>query len=69
MLPNWKIFPFSKLHEVEPFKSYMEATTAGRDDQLWTKRDCSSHPQPLLGKVKTAVQGCGLRAFSGGSLE
>ena len=34
-----------------------------------TKGDCSGHPQPLLGKVKTAGQGCGLPAFSGGSLE
>ena len=55
--------------EIEPFKSYTKATTAGRVDQLWTKRNCSSHPLPLLGKVKTADQGCGFRASSGGSFE
>ena len=32
----------SKLHAIEPFKSYMEATSAGWVDQLWTKRICSS---------------------------
>ena len=35
----------------------MEATP-GWVDQLWTKGICSSHPQPLLGKVKTAGRGC-----------
>ena len=50
---NWKIFSLSKLLEIEPFKSYMEATTAGRVDQLWTKGDYSSHPQHLLRKVKS----------------
>ena len=35
MLPNWKLFPLGKLHEVEPFKSYMQATTTGR--QIWIK--------------------------------
>ena len=46
---NWKLFPLSKLHKIEPCTSYMEATTAGWVDQLWTKEICSSHPQPLLG--------------------
>ena len=36
----------------------MEATPAGRVDQVWTKGICSSHPWPLLVKVKTAGQGC-----------
>ena len=61
MLPNWKLFPLSKVHEVEPFKRYIEATTAGQD-QVWTKGNCSSPPEPLLGKVKTAGRGCGLCA-------
>ena len=59
----------SKLHKIGPLKSYMEATTTGRVDQLWTKEKCSCHSQHMLGKVKTAGQGCGLRASSGGSLE
>ena len=66
---NWKLFPLSKLHEIEPLKSYMKTTTAGRVDQLWTKGECSIYPQPLLGKVKSAGQGCGLHASSEGSLE
>ena len=36
----------------------MEATPAGRVDQLWTKGIYFSHPQPLLVKVKTAGQSC-----------
>ena len=52
-----KVFPLSKLHEIKTFKSYIEATTAGLFDQLWTKGICSSHPRPLLGKVKTTGQG------------
>ena len=28
---------------IEPFKSYMEATTSGQVDQLWTKVECCSH--------------------------
>ena len=36
----------------------MEATPAGRVDKVWTKGICSSHPQPLLVKVKTAGQSC-----------
>ena len=47
----------------------MEATTTGQVDQLWTNEKCSSHSWPLLGKVKTVGQGCGLHASSGGSLE
>ena len=27
MPPNWKLFPSSKLHEIEPLKGYMVATT------------------------------------------
>ena len=54
MLPSWKLFPLSKLHEIEPLKSYMEATTTRRVDQLWTKEDCSSHSQHILGEMKTA---------------
>ena len=69
MLPSWKLFPLSKLHDIELLKSYMEATTTRRVDQLWTKEDCSSHSQNILGKVKTACQGCGLHDSSGGSLE
>ena len=65
---NWKLFPMSKLYQIEPFKSYMEATTAGWVDQLWIKGDCSSHSQPLIGKVETAGQSCGFRASSGGLL-
>ena len=30
MPPNWKVFPLSKLHEIEPLKSYMEAGTTGQ---------------------------------------
>ena len=35
MPPNLKLFPLSKFHEIEPLKINMEATTTGRDDQLW----------------------------------
>ena len=66
---NRKLFPLGKLHEIEPFQSYMEATTDGRHNQLWSKGKCWSHPHPLLGKLKTAGQSCGLCASSGGSLE
>ena len=52
MPPNWKLFPLSKLHEIEPLKGYMEATTTGRVDQLLTKEVCSSHSQPILEKVR-----------------
>ena len=45
MVPSWKSFPSSKLHEIEQFKSYMEATTTKRVDQLWTKEDCSTQSQ------------------------
>ena len=30
---NWKLLSWSKMHEIEPFKSYMEATTAGSVEQ------------------------------------
>ena len=69
MYPNLKLFPSEQLYKIESLKSFMEATTTGQVDQLWTKEKCSSHPQPLLGKVKTAGQGCGLHASSRGSLE
>ena len=36
----------------------IETTPAGQGDQLWKKGICSSHPWPLLVKVKTAGQGC-----------
>ena len=64
MPPSWKLFPLSRLHEIEPLKSYMEATTTGRIDQLWTNKECSSNSQHRVGKVKTASQGCGLSASS-----
>ena len=32
MPPNWNLLPLSKLHEIEPLKSYMEATTNRRVD-------------------------------------
>ena len=38
-----KLFSLSKLHVIEPFKRYMEATTSGQVDQLWTKVECCSH--------------------------
>ena len=38
-----KFFSLSKLHVIVPFKSYMEATTYGQVDQLWTKVECCSH--------------------------
>ena len=60
MDPNLKLFPLSNLHKIEPLKRVMEATTSGRVDQLWTKEKCPSHPWHLLGKLKTAGQGCGL---------
>ena len=69
MPPNWKLLPLSKLHDIESLKRYLEGTTTGRVDQLWTKKECSSHTEFLLGKVQTACQGCGLRTSSGGSLE
>ena len=52
MPPNWKLVSSIKLHETEPLKSYMEATTTGQVDQLWTREDCSRHSQHILGKVK-----------------
>ena len=55
--------------EVLKNKKIPACTTDGWVDQLWTKGICSSHPWPLLGKVKTAGQGCGFRASSGRSLE
>ena len=61
---KWKLFQLSKLHEIVPSKSCMETTTAGWVDHLWTKRIFSSHPLPLLGKVKTAGQGCDLPCSS-----
>ena len=68
MPPNWKLFPLQKLHEIEPLKGYMEATTSGQVDQLRTKEECSNYSQHILGKVKTAGEGCGLQASSGCSL-
>ena len=56
MPPNWKLFLSRKLHEIEPLQSYMEATTTGGVDHLWTKEECSSHGQYILGKVKTSGQ-------------
>ena len=38
-----KLFSLSKLHVIEPFKSYMEATPSVQVDQLWTKVECYSH--------------------------
>ena len=38
-----KFFSLSKLNVILPFKSYMEATTSGKVDQLWTKVECCSH--------------------------
>ena len=69
MPPNWNVFPFRKLHEIEHFRSNMEVTTTGQVDQLLTKEEFSNYSQHILGKVKTAGQGCGLHASSGGSLE
>ena len=43
---------WSSCLEIEPFKSYKEATTAGWVDQIWRKGICSSNPQPLLGRWK-----------------
>ena len=57
MYPNLKLFPSEQLYKIESLKSYMEATTTGRVDQLWTKEKCSSHPQHLLGKVKNSWPG------------
>ena len=75
MPPNLKLLSSRNLHEIEPFKRYMKATTgyrfrdtAGQVDQLWTEGECCSHPQHILGKVKTSGQGCGFCAPSGGSL-
>ena len=42
---DWKLFSLSKLHEIEPSTSSIEATTDGRVDLLFTKALCSSHPQ------------------------
>ena len=33
----------SKLHVIVPFKSYMEETTSGQVDQLWTNIECFNH--------------------------
>ena len=54
-----------RLYNIAALKSYTEATTAGVDP-LWTKGICSSHPKPLLVKMKTAGQGCGFRSSSKG---
>ena len=60
---SWKVFSMSKLHEIEPFKIYMDATTSlrvwytsGQVNHLLTKGESWSYPQHILGKVKTAVR-------------
>ena len=42
----------------------MEASPVVCVVQFWTKRICSSHPQPLLGKVKTVGQRCDFHGSS-----
>ena len=42
----------------------MKSTPVGWVDQIWKKGICSSHPQPLLGKVETAGQGCDFHGSS-----
>ena len=46
-----------------------EVFQIGRCTKLIHSKLLGSHQQPLLGKVKTAGQGCGFRASSGGSLK
>ena len=66
---KWKLFLLSNTQEIELLTNYMQANTAERVDQLWTKGECSFYPQSLLGKAKSAGQGCGLHASSEGLLE
>ena len=33
----------SKLHVIEPFKSYTEETLSRQVDHIWTKGECCSH--------------------------
>ena len=61
MPPNWKLFSLDKLHEIEPLKIHMEATTIGGVDQLWTKEECYSHSQHILGKVKIVARAVATR--------
>ena len=55
--------------ESEPFKSYTEVTIAGWVDKHLDKENVLQPSSAYLGKMKTAGQGCGFRASSGGSLE
>ena len=41
--PVSKLSSLSKLHVIEPFKSYLDGTISGQVDQLLTKVECCSH--------------------------